>query len=883
MPVEGAMSAAESTGRPREALTGREALAGVRVVELGEGRAVAYAGKLLAEFGADVVKVEAPGGDPLRRRIPLAEAPEADGALHRWLQANKRSVVVDWRREVGALQPLLDGADVVISAAPVIGPEAPATARALEPAALREGRRQLVVGYVSDFGPEGPLAEWMGGELVLYALSGLLGACGPYERPPLKHGVGVAWYTSGAALALGVLVALWEREGQAEGQVVDVAGLDCMVAAQGGLPVQHGFTGVVPRRFPKAPRADRTILPCRDGHVAVMVGRDRWPELVELLGEPRLAEERFQDASQRGAHMAELVELLLRRLRERSKREWLEAAQALRVAFAPAQSAGEVAECPQLEDRGFFVVAQGADGRHTRMPGRPFLMSGSPWRLRRPAPLLGDTSLEEVGWEPRPEPSGEPPSPALPLRGVRVVELGTAYAGPFATKILADLGADVIKVESHSHPDNVRVDPYSDGELGERFFDELPRYLVANTSKYHVCLELSDPTARALLRRLVRGADVLVENYRPHVMERFGMSHEELRREQPELIMLSTTGYGHSGPWRDYVAYGWSLEPAAGLSDVTGYADGPPTGGAVPYPDLAAAVHAAYAVLLALWWRRGKGEGQGQWIDLAQYETSVGATVAPLLQYLARGEAWGRHGNRHPWYAPHNLYAAAPDGTELGVNDQWVAIAVESDREWRRLVQALGEALPARPEWERLAGRKADEDRIDTLIGEWTGGRTAAAAARYLQAAGVRAAPVLRFDQVARQRQLWERGALVRAVGREVGPRIVPGPWQRFSRRPGGVRWAAANFGEHNRLVLQGVLGLSEAELQALYASGGTADAPAMPRPASAGLSLETQVELGIARGAAPAYQEWNRAGPTVPLAENPPLDWPASKEGHDG
>jgi crotonobetainyl-CoA:carnitine CoA-transferase CaiB-like acyl-CoA transferase len=242
---------------------------------------------------------------------------------------------------------------------------------------------------------------------------------------------------------------------------------------------------------------------------------------------------------------------------------------------------------------------------------------------------------------------------------------------------------------------------------------------------------------------------------------------------------------------------------------------------------------------------------------------------------MTTGARWSRRGNRHVRHAPHNIYPAAPDGTSLGADDQWVAIAVESDAEWRRLVTALDGELDDQAAWADAQGRRTDEDTIDEAITQWTASRTAQQAAEHLQSFGVRAAPVLRYDQVLRLPQLWHRGLLTRAASEEVGPRIVAGPWMRLSRTPGRVRWAAANFGAHNGLILRDVLGLDDARVAALYDAGVTSDRiDGLPRPRVAGLSIERQVELGLARGADPDYLAWNAAGPVIPPAGDPPLAW---------
>ena len=854
------------------------ALAGLRVVELGEGRALAYAGKLLAEFGADLIKVEAPGGDPLRREMPLdagAEASEANGALHRWLNNSKRSAVVDWRRDASPLGPLLDGADIVLSSVPAKGSEADslATRAALREHVLRDGRAQLIVVHLSDFGPDGPLAGWMGGGLALYALSGFLAASGAYDRPPVMHGVNTAWFNQGAAAALGALVAHWERARSGHGQTVDVAALDCMVGVQSAFPFMPSFTGTVQRREGKTPRADMRIMPTGDGHIATMTGRDGWTHFAQLLDDPRLLDERFLDRGERTAHMEELAEIIGQQLATRSKGDWFRAAQAARIPFAPVQSAEEIAQCPQLNDRGFFIVVDGADGRHVRMPSRPFLMSGTPWRMQRPAPRLGDTTIDDVAWSARPAPAQEPPRPDLPLRGVRIVEVSTAWAGPGATGILANLGADVIKIEAPDHPDHGRVPPFADGTLGERYFDRMPMYATLNASKYQLALNVGGGAGRDILLRLLENADVLLENYRPSVGTRLRLREEDLRDRFPDLVIVSSSGFGQSGPWRDYGGFGQTQEAASGLCHVTGHADGPPTLSAAPYPDMAAAIHGAFAIMLALEHRRKTGAAQS--VDLAQYEVAALSAVEPLLQYMTTGERWPRRGNRHGRHAPHNIYRAASDDTALGNDDQWVAIAVESDAEWRRLVTALEGALPDRAGWNEVGGRRAGEDAIDAAIEGWTETRTAQEAAEHLQSFGVRAAPLLRYDQVLRLPQLWHRGFLTRAESEEVGPRIGPGRWVRLSRTPGRVRWAAANFGAHNGVILRDVLGLSDAEVEALYAGGVTSDRlDGLPRPRLAGLPVEQQIDLGLARGADPDYLAWNVAGPVIPLPGEPQLAW---------
>ena len=558
---------------------------------------------------------------------------------------------------------------------------------------------------------------------------------------------------------------MWERHRSGRGQVLDVAALDCLVGVQGSFALRHPFTGSILRREPKAGTPLSGILPCADGYVVPVPplgAADGWVRMMSLLEEPALLDDRFATEEDRDRERRTVNALIEARLRAKPKGHWFHEAQRLRMPFAPVQNAADIAGCPQLAARGFYEEVQGLDGRAERLLGRPFLMAETPWRLRRPAPRLGDTALDAVDWPPRPIPSRTSTVDDLPLHGIRVLELATAWAGPAATKALADFGADVIKVESHLHPDRGRGSAYADHALGDRFYDRFPAMHFDNAGKLHVCLELTDPDARALVLRLAAEADVVLENFMPHVLERLGLAYPILREQRAALIMVSSSGFGATGPWRDYGSYGMGLEAACGLAETTGYADGPPHRSAIPYPDMAAALHSAVAILLALEYRRRTG--RGQWIDLAQYE------VACL------------------------------------------------------------------------------------------------------------AAAVRRYDQVSRDPQLWHRGFWQRATSRELGPRLYLGPWARLHRTPGRIRSAAPGFAEHNRFVLCGLLGLSEAQYQGLLARGATSEElSGFARPASAGLTAEEELALGDTRGFDPDYQALNRAGPAAPHVSEPPVQWLAA------
>lgn len=831
-------------------------LDGLRVLEIGGGRAVAYCGRLLAGFGADVT---------LLAHDEAACPSERRGTLGAWFDYAKQCA--------GALDDLAaDRLAALAASVDVLITDLPRDEQARRLGAGVLARESLIRVELSDFGPDGPLAGCKGNELVLQALSGFLGFTGPFDAPPAKYGVDLCWLMQGSAAAYGVLVAAWERIRSGRGQVVDVAGLDLATWSQAVFPLLPSFTGVVARRSGKTTNPDTGLYPTKDGDLLVVVGRDGWDRLVAMLERPDLLDDAFRNTESRQvANKERTLEVLNEAFSARPTLELFHAAQALRLPFGPVQAAPSVLACEQLDRRRFFDEHEGR-----RLPGRPFLTANNWWR----GP--GDSSRTDQGvaashdWLPESMPWPAPTG--LPLAGIRVIELTTAWSAPLAGKLLADLGADVLKVESGFHPDIARGGNLTDYAVREEFWDEFGHFLMANTSKAHCCMELSDERSRALFKQLVRNADVVIQNFPPRVLEQLGLGYAALREENPALIMASTCAFGHTGPWSSYTGLGWTIEAAAGITDLTGHPGGPPVLSLNPFPDMASAMHLAIGVMCGLHRRRRTGEGE--WIDLSQYEMGVTATAPRLLEYQETGEAPARLGNRHPRFAPHNIYPAASDGTGLGGDDNWVAVAVETDAEWQALCAVVGSPSLCRAEWLTAAGRKAAEAEIDALLAAWTRGRTAEEAAVALQARGVRAAPVARYDQVLRNPQLWHRGFLQRVEHHLIGPRIVTGACQRFARTPGGVRWAAPRFGQQNEYILREVLGLSPDEMRALQVAGLTDTFPrGLMRPGRGAIPFEVQCEQGMARGRDPGYQVWNAAGEALPLSTPVGFAWPRRRE----
>ncbi|HEY8490226.1 MAG TPA: CoA transferase [Dehalococcoidia bacterium] len=414
----------------------------------------------------------------------------------------------------------------------------------------------------------------------------------------------------------------------------------------------------------------------------------------------------------------------------------------------------------------------------------------------------------------------------LPLEGVRVLDLTRVWAGPLATRILADFGAEVIKVESRSArgPASVpaeyarRSGFYPNGEAGERPWNRNGFHNKMNRNKRSVTIELNTEDGVALFRRLVAVSDVVIENYSPRVMANFGLDYPRLREVRPDIIMVSMPGYGMTGPYRDRVSYGTTLEPEAGLSSLMGYPDRGPQRLGVAYPDPVAGIHAAGAVLMALWHRRRTG--RGQYVDLAQVETAVNVIGEYVVGYQLNGRRPARLGNRHPWMAPHGCYPCRGE-------DRWITIAVGDDAAWQGLCRVLGRPdLAADPRLATPQGRWEHQEEIDTAIRSWTQDQEMLDAMHRLQAAGVPAGAVLDARDLATNEHLEARGFFPRLTHPDAGTHPYPGQPIRLSATPAVFRTDAPRLGEHNEEVFKGLAGLSDQEYDRLVEQGVIGDRP---------------------------------------------------------
>lgn len=407
-----------------------------------------------------------------------------------------------------------------------------------------------------------------------------------------------------------------------------------------------------------------------------------------------------------------------------------------------------------------------------------------------------------------------------PLEGIRIADFTWVWAGPYCTLPFAHMGADVVRIESRTRPCVTRLlPPWPGGQMGglnrSGYFNQY------NQGKRSLTLNLKRPETREIVGRLVKVSDVVASNFAAGVMERQGLGYEDLRKIRPDIIVISLTGYGSTGPYREYVAYGPAQVPLSGFSSLTGYKGWPPMHSGFSYADPNAGIHGAFALLAALYHREKTGEGQ--FIDMSQWECAMNIAAEGLLEYTMNGREPERIGNRDPLMAPHGVFRCRdmPEQIAGTTIDMWVAIVAADNAEWGRLAKVIGRAEFADdPRFATLEARKRNEDELEEIITAWTMRYQAADAARILQEGGVAASVCNTSKDLFEDPHLNERKYFVELNHAEVGVMKHAGiPW-RMSATPCLVRAPAPLIGQHTDEVLTQLLGYSEAEVRQLREAG---------------------------------------------------------------
>ena len=772
-------------------------LSGVCIVELGELPAGAYAARLFADFGAEVIKVEPPGGDASRAFPPLIDG--ASGWFA-WLNFGKKSVTAD----AVDVDALMKSADVVIDSS--------GSGRTAPPHAITID--------LSWFGESGPYRDYRASDAVCRALAGFVQLIGPAEGPPLT----LPDYQSAIMGGLGAFIpAMAALLGQ-RARRYEVSIHEATIALAEYQAIEAWATGTPQKRWGFnrfTPTYPMGVYPCREGFIGItIVTPAQWRAFCDLMGMTDLSRDpRMVMGVERLAHADALEARFVPRFLERTAEEWFAEALECRLPFAIVPDMMQVLDQPVFRDRQAIVPITIGE-RTVEAPGSPLSLTRTPPCLGGKVPAVGEDNLlchpersshchpersegsflgpqGSLGLRPRDDKEG-------PLFGIRIIDFSMGWAGPVCTRHLADLGADIVKIEACGYPDWWRGVDNRPETVTQRLYEKSARFNIMNRGKRAITLDLTQPDGVQLAKALVKDADAAIENYSADVLRKLGLDYAALEKINPSIVMVSMAAFGAGGAWRETRAYGSTLEQGSGLPSVGGRAGDPPMMNHLAYGDAVGGLNACSALLVALLHRRRTGEGQ--FIDLSQVQCMLPFTAAWAIEQSAAGCVAPRAGNRHPLFVPHGVFPCAGA-------DKWVLIAVTDDAMWARLADTIGLREPtlATP-----AARRAAEDRIEAVIAAWTSQRSPDEAMHALQKVGVAAGAVrhpaeLLTDPHLKARAFWQW--LDRAY---VGRHPQPSPPYRGGDSPLPLRVPAPTLGQHNGEVLGGLLGLAKTELERL-------------------------------------------------------------------
>ena len=799
------------------------------------------AGALLSDLGADVVLVEPPGGSAARSVGPFVAGREGDPEASLWFWSynrGKRSAVLDLDSAAGRQQLL----NLAASADVVIESDAPGAmaARGLGPADLAAVNPGLVYTSITPFGQSGPKADWAATDLIVSAAGMLSNVVGDEDRAPLRIPLDQCFLHASAEAAVGSLIALRERKRSGQGQHIDVSAQQAVTQATQSASLCHLYNSPEVLRMSGGARLGpfrvRLRSPAADGYVSVTIlfGESigpfgarlfewmhseggcadsdleiDWIHFVEGVITGRIPPTEYERIQQVAADFTAT----------RTKAELLDVALDKRLLIVPVATVADVADAPQYTERGFWRDIPSGGLESVRYPGPLAQFSATPLEISAAPPSLGEHTDEVLAAAGGAAADAAPVSdalvaaadtghrdPSLPLADVKILDFMWVMAGPGSTRVLADWGATVVRVESSHKVEAARtIQPFLNDEAGA---DNGGLFQNMNAGKLGITIDISKPESRDLILDLVRWADVVCESFSPHALRDLGLSYDDLRAVKPDIIMASSCLFGQSGPLSSLAGFGTMGASMSGFYEMTGWPDRDPAGVFGAYTDYVSPKFLSAALLAALDHRDRTGEGQ--YIDLSQAEASMTFLAPAVLDYGVNGHLPDKLGNDHPTMSPHGVFAAAGE-------DRWIAVACENDGQWRSLCAVIGA--------DALAGlgvgeRRERADEIAGLITAWTSARGGVEAHNELQAAGVAAHAIADSADMAADPQLELRNHFRNVTHGSNGTMWVEGTRFAMSRSDDGISHGGPTYGEHTFEVLEQLLGYNQDQITELAVAG---------------------------------------------------------------
>jgi crotonobetainyl-CoA:carnitine CoA-transferase CaiB-like acyl-CoA transferase len=769
-------------------------LKGFRALDL-TGLSGQLCGRMLGDLGMEVIKIEPPGGDPVRNLPPFVSS--ADGkklsTTFAHLNAGKASKVLELEKETDreTFRKLVASADVVLES--------------FQPGYLDSinlGYRDLskihpgiVMASITCFGQDGPKQNWAYNDLVALAQSGFLYIAGDPSMPPVRPPETQGYYFASVFAAAGVLAALYRRERTGQGDRVDASMQESLATQEHIIRLWANEKQIAKRAGSQhGSVAPAKIFQCRDGFVYLYVTRQHWKLFLTVWKnhDPKFDAPEWLNNVYRRAHADELNPPLEEFLKQFTMAEITELLQEKGIPCVPVNTPMGFANDEHVQGRGFMAPVEHAGFGKTRQPAMPFVIDGE----RVPVGSVPVLDSWQGSAEPRVTGTATTGSAGNgPLDGMRIVSFDHVLAGPYGTTILAELGADVIKVESSKGG----MDPFRFFGTGEDP-NVSPRFLEFNRNKRSFTVNLKHPKGQPVLHDLIAKADAVLDNYSVDVVGRIGLGYDQLCKVKPDIVNLRMPGLGTTGPKRHFSTVGVNITAFTGLTYLWNHAGvtNPPIGSQTVFPDYVSGVLCAIIIISGVLYR--DRQKKGAFIDLAQSEATAFMIGPSLMEAVASGKDPQPIGNASPAAVPHDCYPCKGE-------DRWCVIAAETEAQWRALAEILGSDVSGNARFQTLEGRLKHREELNKILSGWTKPQDAFDVMNRLQQVGVPAGVVQTGEDLINDPQLKARGFIVEVDNPRLGKVILPNFPLRFARAKLTRRWEFPVLGKDTETVLRDVVG----------------------------------------------------------------------------
>jgi crotonobetainyl-CoA:carnitine CoA-transferase CaiB-like acyl-CoA transferase len=779
-------------------------LEGVRVVDQAEEKGE-LCGRLLADLGAEVIRLEPPDGSPSRKLPPLHDGMSLFFAVR---NLGEKSVTIDLESAAGRgeLDRLLAASDVWIDS------HLPSylMARDLDPQNVLARHPHLVVTSITDFGQTGPYRDYAATDAVIVAMSGLLFRSGVLGKPPLLPPGSLAYDIASTTAAFATLSALWQRLITGRGQHIDLSVMEAAsqtsdwalpsygAANARGTPYMETRTGSAPIY---------TMYPCADGFVRLIIlNKRQWRSMRAWLGEPpELQADHFDFLLGRLQIQYDILDPMFSAFfKDRGKLELASEAQRRGIPMTPVMSPDDVLATDHFLERGTFRESEAAPGLRARIAEGFFTFNGKRLGFKDRAPAIGEHNHDRVEGRAAEKPAAATPLRALPFKGLRVLDFGIGGVGVEASRLFAEYGAEVIKIETRAHPDFIRA----------IFGTEMnPSFASSSRCKRSLGLNLSTEAGRKIIHRLVAISDLVIENSATGAMAKMGVDYATMRAINPRIVLASSQMTGATGSWNNWIGFGPSTRAAGGMTWLWNFPEGgmPPGSGAI-HPDHLAGRMLAVGALASL---IGRARTQaGGHMEVVQLEVIVGLLADLMLKAALKPGSVAPQGNHNERGAPWGVFKCAGE-------ERWCVITIRDDDEWRRFRGAIGDPEWARdPRYATTAGRLAARDELNDRVNQWTGARSDREVTRILQEAGVAAGFMMYASEMPTDPHLMARGYPQPLEQPALGKTIFEGPAFHATGIAEPLVRPAPGLGEHTREICRTLLEMNDDEVSRLIADG---------------------------------------------------------------